>query len=163
MHEPDNRSAFEDNTDSYVDWVVPDELAACAFPANDDSLTSIAATGVTLLLNLDTEQHDPGRLAIRGLRSVHVPVPDLSAPSPRQIDECLAILEDARLAGERVAVHCRAGLGRTGCVVACYLVGRGMTADQAILAVRRARPGSIETDEQMESIYEYAWRHAPQW
>ncbi|KYO29839.1 protein tyrosine phosphatase domain-containing protein 1 isoform A [Alligator mississippiensis] len=50
----------------------------------------------------------------------------------------------------RVAVHCHAGLGRTGVLVACYLVfATRMTADQAILFVRAKRPNSIQTRGQL--------------
>jgi len=57
-----------------------------------------------------------------------------------------------------VAVHCTAGLGRTGVVLACHLVTRGMSADNAIARIRRLRPGSIETDEQAIAVDEFARR-----
>uniref|UniRef100_A0A8C9EIA9 Tyrosine specific protein phosphatases domain-containing protein n=2 Tax=Pavo cristatus TaxID=9049 RepID=A0A8C9EIA9_PAVCR len=56
----------------------------------------------------------------------------------------------------RVAVHCHAGLGRTGVLVACYLVfATRMTADQAILFVRAKRPNSIQTRGQLLCIREF--------
>ena len=58
-----------------------------------------------------------------------------------------------------VAVHCGAGLGRTGVVLACYFVHKGLTAQNAIGRVRRLRPGSIETDEQADAIAEFARQH----
>ncbi len=48
-------------------------------------------------------------------------------------------------AGERVLIHCRAGLGRTGLVASRLLVEAGLTPLQALNAVRRARPGTVET------------------
>ena len=47
--------------------------------------------------------------------------------------------------GEGVALHCRAGLGRTGTIAARSLLERGLSLAEAIAAVRRARPGTIET------------------
>ena len=58
-----------------------------------------------------------------------------------------------------VAVHCTAGLGRTGVVLACYFTAKGLTAQNAIARVRRMRPGSVETDEQAEAVEQFAKRH----
>ncbi|XP_029947900.1 protein tyrosine phosphatase domain-containing protein 1 [Salarias fasciatus] len=57
----------------------------------------------------------------------------------------------------KMAVHCHAGLGRTGVLLACYLVFTSrMTADQAILFVRAKRPNSIQTRGQLLCVREFA-------
>ncbi|KAM3621411.1 uncharacterized protein V6R79_010884 [Siganus canaliculatus] len=57
----------------------------------------------------------------------------------------------------KLAVHCHAGLGRTGVLVACYLVFTSrMNADQAILFVRAKRPNSIQTRGQLLCVREFA-------
>ncbi|XP_053706219.1 protein tyrosine phosphatase domain-containing protein 1 isoform X1 [Synchiropus splendidus] len=56
----------------------------------------------------------------------------------------------------KVAVHCHAGLGRTGVFLACFLAyATKMTANQAILYVRAKRPGSIQTRSQLRCIRDF--------
>ena len=61
-----------------------------------------------------------------------------------------------------VVVSCYAGIGRTGTVLACYLVHRGEEPAEAINRVRQLRPSSIQTPEQEAAVYQYAdWARNP--
>ncbi len=55
-----------------------------------------------------------------------------------------------------MAIHCHAGLGRTGMLIACYLVfSERMTAKEAIYYVREKRPGAVQMNQQIEAIKEF--------
>lgn len=47
------------------------------------------------------------------------------------------------------------GLGRTGLVIACTLIAGGMTADQALEAVRQRRPLSVQSTSQEEFLVRF--------
>ena len=60
-------------------------------------------------------------------------------------------------AAHRVYVHCVGGYGRTGTMMACYLVHRDRHShDEAIRQIRALRPGSIETDTQRDAVMRWA-------
>ena len=86
----------------------------------------------------------------------------MSPPTQKQIDRFLATVNKANAQNVGVGVHCSAGLGRTGTMLACYFVSKGLSPKDAISRVRRVRPGSVETQEQTEAIHEYARRRKMQ-
>ncbi|KAI5912136.1 cyclin-dependent kinase inhibitor 3 family protein [Thauera sp. 2A1] len=91
----------------------------------------------------------------RGLDWHHLPIPDVQPPGAQfeaGWQTSGPVLCNALLAGHRVLVHCRGGLGRAGTVAARLLVELGMPAVEAIGRVRSARPGAIETAEQEQYV-----------
>jgi len=74
--------------------------------------------------------------------------------------QLLALVVDAALelakAGKNVAIHCHAGLGRTGLFAACLARRQlGLDAEEAIQWIRELVPGSIESDEQERVIRKF--------
>lgn len=57
-------------------------------------------------------------------------------------------MEKHERAGEGVAVHCRAGLGRTGTLIGCYLMNKHNISDAKALIswMRLCRPGMVVGD-----------------
>lgn len=92
---------------------------------------------------------------------LHVPIDDMGIPHTSEIDRFVVFVDEVKKSGKGVVVHCGAGIGRTGMMLACYLVSQGQSTKNAIEAVRRARPGSIETTEQELAIYDYEQRCRP--
>lgn len=60
------------------------------------------------------------------------------------------------VAGERVVLHCLAGLGRTGMMAARLLVDLGMAPALAVAEVRKVRPRAIQTEEQEKYVYQHS-------
>lgn len=95
-------------------------------------------------------------------RLVWWPIPDLGAPG---LDEALQLLEalTARLGtGERLLMHCGAGVGRAGTVAAGLVMLSGSSLEDAIALVRAHRPlAGPEAGAQTELLVRLAYRSGP--
>lgn len=103
------------------------------------------------------EDHELAELRIEGLaaraeeRGIgfhRFAIRDVDVPRGAGFDVLLREITEARAAGRTVVVHCKGGLGRAGTVASCALVAAGMSPSEALAAVRRARPGAVETRDQ---------------
>lgn len=92
-----------------------------------------------------------------GLESLWLPVPD-GAPPPdlEEAARLVAGILERLASGRTVIVHCHAGIGRSGVVVACALVAAGLAPDRALEAVRAARAGAATALGQEEFVHEFA-------
>ncbi|KAJ3613841.1 hypothetical protein NHX12_020086 [Muraenolepis orangiensis] len=136
-------------------WVEPGKVAGLGLPRIPQEYQYLLDQGIRHLVCL-CESTPPDHHSRPQLRLHHIGVVDFTPPSPEQLDAVLSIVEEANAKGEGVAVHCMHGLGRTGTVLACYLVGRrGLSGADAIREIRRLRQGSIETTEQEKAVLQF--------
>jgi len=139
-------------------WVEKPLLAALGRPASLEELAWLRQQGIQVLLSLTEEPPRRDWIEEAGLLVYHEPLEDMEPPTQKQLDRVVSAMVKAMTHEMGVAVHCGAGLGRTGSVLAAYFVTRGETATTAIARVRQLRPGSIETEEQAEAIALFARR-----
>lgn len=139
-------------------WIEKPELAALARPESPAEMVWLREQGIDLLISLTEDPPNSRWVNDAGLLLLHVPVIDMEAPTQDELDRCVSSIFKANERNMGVAVHCGAGLGRTGVVLAGYFVMKGLTAKNAIARVRRLRPGSIETEDQEQAITAYARR-----
>ena len=139
-------------------WVDKPHLAALAYPDSAADLKWLRRNGVEILISLTESPIRRDWVNEAGMMVVNVPVPDMEPPSDRQLDHLLDTIRKANASRMGVAVHCGAGLGRTGTVLAAYLVANGMNPKEAVAKIRDLRPGSVETAEQERAIESFARR-----
>jgi len=139
-------------------WIEKPLLAALARPGSLEEFQWLRQQGIQVLVSLTEDRPRRDWANDAGLLVFHEPLEDMEPPTQEQLDRCVSAIHKALDKKMPVAVHCGAGLGRTGVVLAAFLVSGGMTANAAIARVRRLRPNSIETDEQAEAVERFARR-----
>ncbi|KAM9842155.1 dual specificity protein phosphatase 23 isoform 1-T1 [Aulostomus maculatus] len=139
-------------------WVEPNKLAGLALPRMTSEYQYLLDNGIQHLVCL-CERKPPYYDSCPALQLHHIKIADFTPPSPGQIDRFLSIVEEANSKGEGVGVHCMHGHGRTGTMLACYLVKtRKISGIDAIKEIRRLRRGSIETHEQEKAVVQFYQR-----
>lgn len=140
-------------------WVIPDQVGAMAWPHKQhDAFEFFHQMGIRVVVTLDEVPLSPAMIEEFGIEYHHISIEDFCAPTPEQIEEFVGVATHAREAGKKLAVHCRAGRGRTGTMLACYLVNLGRLAKKALAEIRSLRPGSVETREQEKAVHAYERR-----
>ena len=140
-------------------WIIDNELAGMGRPGwtgtLEEDLADLSGQGIGALVCLTEDPTDESSVRAAGMEFLHIPIPDMAAPALEDIQRFAAFVEECVAVGRGVVAHCAVGVGRTGTMLACFLVARGMGPEEAIDSVREKRPGSVETQMQVDAVYEY--------
>ena len=135
-------------------WILNGSLAGAQGPVRQRDLMFLKLKEVRAIIRMEEQTISGEALELVDL---YVPVPDFTPPTQGQLDHMVRFIEEQTEKWERpVVVTCYAGLGRTGTVLACYLVHTGYAPGAAVVLVRKLRPRSIQTLEQEEAVHSFA-------
>eukprot|EP00727_Mastigamoeba_balamuthi_P013821 m51a1_g9061 putative dual specificity protein phosphatase cdc14a (402) ;mRNA; f:76882-78759 len=148
-----------------INWVVPGKVLAFSGPlptrtvfgsaytlTPEDYIDYFKANNVTAVVRLNKRMYDARRFEKNGIRHFDLIFTDGGIPSMAQVTSFLRIVESEPGA---VAVHCKAGLGRTGTMICSYLIYKyHFTAPEAISWNRICRPGSVIGQQQQYLVSE---------
>lgn len=143
-------------------WLVENRIAGMAYPGEKpETFARLKALGIGAVVSLTVRPLPRRLLEQQHLAYRHLPIENFAPPDPSQVASFVDFCETNLRQGRAIVVHCLAGMGRTGALLACYLVHEGMAPQEAIDTVRRNRPGSIETSGQEQAVFDYAARLRP--
>ncbi len=163
-----NTGSFRQN----IWWVVPGELAGMPLPtmspkrtqfttapahAFDDDVHVLYDMGIrSVIAAFELQLH---REIFGGSRFnyLSIPIEEGFAPDSNQADKLTAFYESS---SRPLAVYCEGGIDRTGTLLAIILVHRGLSAHEAVKAVKAVMPAALENRRQLAFIGQYARRVA---
>jgi protein-tyrosine phosphatase len=150
----------------WIEEAAPRRLAIVSRPRGDedlaDELKALAAAGVNTVVSLlePSEVRDLGlrleqmQCEANGLAFISFAIPDRGIPKPAPFVSLMRMVDRQLVSGAAVAVHCRAGIGRSGLVAAGLLVAQGRSPAEAFTAVSNARGVRVPDTPDQE-----AWLH----
>lgn len=157
-------------------WVTDDVVASCRLSSRKiaelDLVSVFRERGIGAVFNLQQPgehahcgdglcgagfSYDPCELMDAGVRYYNFGWKDLGVPSMQLLLNIAQVMQDAQRQGMRMLVHCHAGLGRTGLVVAAFLVyAHGISPDGAVAHVRERRPRALQTKQQVAAVHRFS-------
>src|SRR4051794_25970689 len=105
---------------SSFSWIEKPLVAAMGRPESEDELRWLREQGIQVLISLTETPPYADDVDEAGLLLYHVPIPDMTAPTQEELDRCVSAILKAKQSGMGVGIHCGAGMGRTGVILACY-------------------------------------------
>ena len=125
----------------------------------EDEFIGFAQLGINIIVCLleDWEQKELGLASEEklcnknGIEYVSFPIPDRGLPQTEKALNLAAELFREITSGKHVAVHCRAGIGRTGIIAGAILLNAGKTSEEAVTLISNARGVQVPDTEEQEN------------
>ena len=135
-------------------WIIENKLAGSAIPTSIDEVQWAIEQGVKSIVTIREDPLDDDW--VKDVNYLHVSSNDMGVPEFADLTFAVDFIHRRITNSEPVMVHCLAGMGRTGTLLACYLIKyQKMSANEATEKVRRERPGSIQSYPQEEIIFRF--------
>ncbi|KAK9884003.1 hypothetical protein WA026_004938 [Henosepilachna vigintioctopunctata] len=150
-----------------MNWLVPRKFLAFIGPNSSEFLNGhppdyyikyFLKNDIKTVIRLNSRMYDAAIFNNAGINHFDLIYPDGSTPSK---DILMKFLQIAETAPAAIAVHCKAGLGRTGSLIGAYIIKHyKMTAKEAIAWMRICRPGSVIGQQQiwLEKLQLWLWK-----
>ena len=118
--------------------------------------------GFSVVVSLECDRLNTFEIEDAGFEHKKICVEDFAPPSLDQVDDFVSFTEEKLREGKKVLVHCYAGRGRTGTMLAAFLIHRGMSPEAAMREIRDRAGDAYGTirgviePEQEELLFQYS-------
>ena len=142
---------------SNFSWIIKGKLAGSARPENEAQLRWLRDNKVKAVVCLNKERPlDDKQVRSLGFEYLFIPVKDFEAPKLEDLTEFVEFTKGMIIHRMPVVVCCGAGVGRTGTMLAAYLVSLCASPDEALKETQEKRGVGVESYAQREVVFEYA-------
>lgn len=139
-------------------WIIKDVLAggsqAGLYNEMEDDLTILKNRGINSIITLTEKPLDIPE-GNTDFKILHFPINDMGIPTPKKALEICNLIVEMIKNNEKVFIHCKAGLGRTGTILACVLVNMGRTDVEAIKEIRSVNNYYVQNITQERFVKHY--------
>ncbi|KAL6733783.1 hypothetical protein Aduo_004403 [Ancylostoma duodenale] len=153
-----------------MNWIIPGKILSFCGPHNESRIEDgypyhspetyfdyFRATNITTIVRLNMRMYDAKKFTDAGFEHVDLFFIDGSTPSEDIVERFIRVVDNSKGA---VAVHCKAGLGRTGTLIACWMMKEfGLNAAECMAWLRICRPGSVigPQQEYLVAMQKFCW------
>lgn len=133
-------------------FVEKNVLAGCRLPETFSQIDWLIHQGIRAIVSLEPlDEEIEQYIESQNLEHMNIFIPDGEEPTLEQVNIFLDFVSLQKLQHKPVLVHCLAGYGRTGTMLAIYLINQGQTVNEAMKLA-----GEPKTEDQLRFIYDYA-------
>jgi atypical dual specificity phosphatase len=124
-------------------------------PAPEEKdLKNLSDKGVKSIVCLLEDNSNIETYNTNGFESLWLPVADNKAPTFEQVEKLVTFIDEQNQKNNPVAIHCQGGKGRTGTLIASYLISKGDTFEEAMNKIDEKQPNAIKKDFQINFLKE---------
>jgi atypical dual specificity phosphatase len=141
-------------------WLRKGELAGTPRPGLltelDYDLAALQRVGISVLISLTTKPIDPANLVEYSIKGIAFPIKDMGVPTIEAAIKLCEQMSELLKQGEAIALHCKAGMGRTGTMLVAQLIWEGKTALDALETARSIEPRWVQSEAQTAFLEKFA-------
>eukprot|EP00826_Nyctotherus_ovalis_P015304 TRINITY_DN1433_c0_g1_i8.p1 TRINITY_DN1433_c0_g1~~TRINITY_DN1433_c0_g1_i8.p1 ORF type:complete len:329 (+),score=90.92 TRINITY_DN1433_c0_g1_i8:343-1329(+) len=143
---------YEQVENGDLNWIIPKKFVAFSTPVDNAKAQDYAfgpefyaaifkKMGVKMVVRLNNKEYDREKFLKKGIKHLDLFFQDGSCPSMEKVNR---FIDETEKESGAIAVHCKAGLGRTGTLISCYAMKNYKITARAMIGwIRICRPGSV--------------------